>query len=233
MNYHPSITSVPDEILLRIFLHIPGNYSTAYLPIGAVSHTFRRCWRRKDGVGGTHRADTADARVRPPATRTVSILYPFPWNAPRRIPTDAALLNVPLLAHFVSWGYRPSGALVRACALRGDVGGMRHLLASHPASVAGETAATATAEKGTPGVNIGDVWRTEIVTLAGSAGRLAMLKFLVEMGWPWDPGEVVGEARENNHDEVVDYVLRNADRGRKRWDYERSMPYGEGMPSSR
>eukprot|EP00587_Corethron_hystrix_P015946 CAMPEP_0113317690 /NCGR_PEP_ID=MMETSP0010_2-20120614/12493_1 /TAXON_ID=216773 ORGANISM="Corethron hystrix, Strain 308" /NCGR_SAMPLE_ID=MMETSP0010_2 /ASSEMBLY_ACC=CAM_ASM_000155 /LENGTH=82 /DNA_ID=CAMNT_0000174713 /DNA_START=194 /DNA_END=439 /DNA_ORIENTATION=- /assembly_acc=CAM_ASM_000155 len=74
-----SISSIPVEILSRIFSYISANPEKAHLPISSVSHIFRRVWLQN---GKIDRAPPALLLTRPLSSSDGSCgLYPLPWTA--------------------------------------------------------------------------------------------------------------------------------------------------------
>lgn len=81
---------------------------------------------------------------------------------------------------------------------------------------------------------------TDLCTVAGAAGRLEALEWLLRVQkCKWKPGEVFREASENLHTHIMLFVeeyneASNSDnecfRSKKSTNLDFSMPYGEGMP---
>eukprot|EP00586_Coscinodiscus_wailesii_P022361 CAMPEP_0172508806 /NCGR_PEP_ID=MMETSP1066-20121228/214989_1 /TAXON_ID=671091 /ORGANISM="Coscinodiscus wailesii, Strain CCMP2513" /LENGTH=126 /DNA_ID=CAMNT_0013286973 /DNA_START=240 /DNA_END=616 /DNA_ORIENTATION=+ len=122
-------------------------------------------------------------------------------------------LNTNLLQYYIYNGYNiitQSKVIMLSCAARGDITGMSFLLHRNIYSLSQH-----------------DDDSHDVCTVAGAAGQLDALMWLVEVAkFPWHPRDVFREASENvAGEEVMNYVERVAGDS-----FCGGQPYGVGMP---
>lgn len=229
---------IPDDILIEILAYLP---TRSFLPTAHVSKRFRNVYRSHNyktnplQVGNLFDSHWNQTIHHHPTLRTSLFEYYLEngWTHPsnhknfiKGIPDDSTIeasnTNNPLLKQ-VMFG----------AAARGDITGMSYLFKHHD-------------HHHHYHLFYHDFKQDpDICTIAGAAGRLEALKWLIcVQKCKWNPAEVCREASENLHTDVIMFIeqmcyehrrkgyrddamvnaANNVDR------MEVLMPYGEGMP---